>query len=133
MELTLPFLPDSELAAVRAAGRLAGAIELSADKVDEMAHAIVEACINAREHSGSRDGLVRVDIAQSAGRGGAGIRIRVRDRGDGFDPARAFRRAAGGRGRGLAMIESLMDEIRIESGPLGTTVRMVKHAGRSTS
>jgi serine/threonine-protein kinase RsbW len=130
--LTLPLLPDSEVEAVRAAGRLAGEIGLSADKVDEMAHAIVEACINAREHSGSRDGLVRIDIAK-CGAGGAAIRIRVSDCGGGFDPAPASRRAAGRRGRGLAMIEALMDEISVESGPGGTNVLMVKYAGRSRS
>lgn len=125
IELALPFRPDSELAAVRAAGRLARRTGLPADRADEIAHALVEACLNAREHSGSSDGLVRVGIAELDG----DIHIRVSDRGSGFDPAL---RPSGRRGHGLAIINALMDQVRIDSGPEGTIVSMVKQ-GRSES
>ena len=125
MKLALSLLPDSELAAVGAAGRLARRAGLSAERSDEMTHALVEACINAREHGGGRDGPVRVEIAERDG----DIHIRVSDRGCGFDRAR---RPSGRRGHGLAIIHALMDEVRIHSGPEGTIVSMVKH-GRSES
>lgn len=53
---------------------------------------------------------------------GGDVHVRVSDKGTGFDPARAER-------RGLAIIDALMDEVRIDSGPRGTMVSMVKHGG----
>ena len=60
MELTLPMVPDIEIAAARAAGNLARELGMPSDQVDEMTHAIIEACINAREHSGSVDNRIYV-------------------------------------------------------------------------
>ena len=45
--LTLPMLPDMEIAASKTATALAEFMEMSSDKIDEVRMAVVEACINS--------------------------------------------------------------------------------------
>lgn len=133
MELTLPMVPDIEIAAARAAGNLARELGMSSESIDEMAHAIIEACINAREHSGSADKRIYVRIAgTSVGEGNSRIDIWITDRGKGFDVTEARTRrsklgTAHKRGWGLQIIEAHMDEVGISTKPDGTTIHMVKY------
>lgn len=134
MELTLPMVPDIEIAAARAAGNLARELGMSSDDIDEMAHAMIEACINAREHSGSEDKRIYVRIlGTSPGDGNPRIDIWISDRGKGFDltEARSRRQKLGAvhkRGWGLQIIEAHMDEVGITTSPDGgTTIHMVKY------
>jgi len=132
MELTLPMVPDIEIAAARAAGNLAREMGMASESIDEMAHAMIEACINAREHSGSADRRIYVRIAgTSHGAGNSRIDIWITDRGRGFDvtEARTRRQKLGAvhkRGWGLQIIEAHMDEVDIETNLDGTTIHMVK-------
>jgi serine/threonine-protein kinase RsbW len=134
MELTLPMVPDIEIAAARAAGNLARELGMSSDDIDEMAHAMIEACINAREHSGSEDKRIYVRIlGTSSGDGNPRVDIWISDRGRGFDvtEARSRRQKLGAvhkRGWGLQIIEAHMDEVGITTSPDGgTTIHMVKY------
>lgn len=132
MELTLPMVPDIEIAAARAAGNLARELGMSSERIDEMTHAIIEACINAREHSGCADNRIYIRFVGISTGDGSRIDVWVTDHGTGFDPqeARARRAVAGTphkRGRGLQLIEAHMDEVEITttSGG-GTTIHMAK-------
>ena len=58
--LTLPMVPDMEIEASRTATAMAESIAMSPDKIDEVRMAVVEACINAFEHSRSPDRNVYV-------------------------------------------------------------------------
>lgn len=134
MELTLPMVPDIEIAAARAAGNLARELGMGSEAIDEMAHAMIEACINAREHSGSEDKRIYVRIlGTSLGDGNPRIDIWISDRGKGFDvtEARSRRQKLGAvhkRGWGLQIIEAHMDEVAITTGAEGgTTIHMVKY------
>lgn len=135
MELTLPMLPDVEIAAAKAAGNLGRQLGMDAQSIDEMVHAIVEACINAREHSCCSDQRIYLRFrgsAQSDGR--PRMEVWITDHGRGFDPvrARAHRGSPGRpqkRGWGLQIMEAHMDEVEIDSTPHGTTIRMVKFGG----
>ncbi|HYH10419.1 MAG TPA: ATP-binding protein [Thermoanaerobaculia bacterium] len=137
MELTLPMIPDIEIAAARAAGNLARELGMASESIDEMAHAMIEACINAREHSGSADKRIYVKIAgASLSEGNSRIDIWISDRGRGFDvtEARTRRQKLGSvhkRGWGLQIIEAHMDEVSIETSTDGTTIHMVKYGRRS--
>jgi len=134
MELTLPMVPDIEIAAARAAGNLARELGMPSEAIDEMAHAMIEACINAREHSGSEDKRIYVRIlGTSQGERNPRIDIWISDRGRGFDvtEARSRRQKLGvahKRGWGLQIIEAHMDEVGITTSPDGgTTIHMVKY------
>lgn len=133
MELTLPMVEDIEIAAARALGNLARELGMSQQSIDEMVHAVIEACINAREHSGCADNRIYLRFVGSAHGDGSRIDIWVTDHGQGFDPdeARSRRPAPGEahkRGRGLQLIEAHMDEVDISTTRNGgTTIHMVKH------
>lgn len=133
MELTLPMVPDIEIAAARAAGNLARELGMPTESIDEMAHALIEACINAREHSGSADRRIYVRIVgTSAAEGSSRVDIWITDHGKGFNvtEARSRRQTLGAvhkRGWGLQIIEAHMDEVDISTAPDGgTTIHMVK-------
>jgi len=132
MELTLPMVEDIEIAAARAAANLARELGMSSDKIDEMTHAIIEACINAREHSGCADNRIYLRFAGTSDPDGSRIDVWISDRGRGFDPDEARSRRprpgeAHKRGRGLQLIEAHMDEVDIStSRDGGTTIHMVK-------
>ena len=137
MELTLPMVPDIEIAAARAAANLAREVGMSSEKIDEMTHAIIEACINAREHSGCADNRIFLRFVGTTLGDGRRMDVWITDHGRGFDPneARSRRPAPGAahkRGRGLQLIEAHMDEVEIattEGG--GTTIHMVKYEKKS--
>ena len=139
MELTLPMVPDIEIAAARAVGNLARELGMPSESIDEMAHAMIEACINAREHSGSEDRRIYVRITgTSLGDGNSRIDIWITDHGKGFNvgEARSRRQKLGSahkRGWGLQIIEAHMDEVGITSGADGTTIHMVKYGKRTES
>jgi serine/threonine-protein kinase RsbW len=137
MELTLPMVPDIEIAAARAAANLARELGMSSERIDEMMHAVIEACINAREHSGCADNRIYLRFVGISQGDGSRIDVWVTDHGRGFDPEEArSRRAAPGtahkRGRGLQLIESHMDEVDISTSHNGgTTIHMVKYGKKS--
>jgi serine/threonine-protein kinase RsbW len=132
MELTLPMVPDIEIAAARAAGNLARELGMSSEKVDEMTHAIIEACINAREHSGCADNRMYLRFVGTTEDDVPRIDIWITDHGKGFDVGEAHARrqklgAAHKRGWGLQIIEAHMDEVEITTSAHGTTIHMVKY------
>src|SRR5947209_3381052 len=89
MELTLPMVPDIEIAAARALGNMARELGMSSERIDEMMHAVIEACINAREHSGCADNRIFLRFTGTSHGDGSRIDIWVTDHGKGFDPAEA--------------------------------------------
>jgi len=113
-------------------------MELGRDKIDEVKMAVVEACINAFEHSGTLDHKVelRFRVASESGADGGRtfLEVDVLDNGHGFDPSRVTApqigeklRAPHKRGWGLRIIRSLMDDVRIVSGERGTMIVMRKY------
>ncbi len=139
VNLTLPLLPDMEIAASKTATAIAELMEMSPDKVDEVRMAVVEACINSLEHSRSADQKVYLTFAVVKEGADEKLRITVRDNGVGFCPDDLIEpkieeklKAARKRGWGLKIISGLMDEVELQSGPEGTTVAMSKYCDRRT-
>ena len=131
--LTLPMLPDMEIAASKTATALAEFMEMSSDKIDEVRMAVVEACINSFEHSRADDRKVEIQFAVLGNDEPERLQITIRDSGVGFTPESLVKpriedklKAASKRGWGLTIIKGLMDEVDIHSGPGGTTVVMSK-------
>ena len=131
--LTLPMLPDMEIAASKTATALAEFMDMSSDKIDEVRMAVVEACINSFEHSQADDRKVEIQFAVLGNDEPERLQITIRDSGVGFTPESLVKpriedklKAASKRGWGLTIIKGLMDEVDIHSGPGGTTVVMSK-------
>lgn len=131
--LTLPMLPDMEIAASKTATALAEFMEMSSDKIDEVRMAVVEACINSFEHSRAEDQKVEIQFAILGNDEPERLQITIKDSGVGFAPSKLEKprieeklKAARKRGWGLTIIKGLMDEVDIDSGPRGTTVVMSK-------
>ena len=131
--LALPMAPEMELEASKTATAIAESIRMSPDRIDEVRMAVVEACINALEHSQASDREVFVTFQVVGDTDPEKLRILVHDNGVGFslegreEPTMAGKlKAVRKRGWGLKIIQGLMDEVEIRSGAEGTTVVMSK-------
>jgi serine/threonine-protein kinase RsbW len=132
--LTLPMLPDMELTASKMACAMGEHIGLSRNKIDEVQMAVVEACINAFEHSDAPDREVHIRLkVLGSDEQPAGLEILIQDSGVGFTPDKIVpvptehqRAIPRKRGHGLRIINGLMDEVDILSNAEGTTVVMRK-------
>ena len=142
--LALPMVPEMELEASKTATAIAESIRMSPDRIDEVRLAVVEACINALEHSQASDREVFVTFQVLGERDPEKLRITVHDNGIGFNPEESappvLPRPGGPDGGlsgllqgklqkrrfGLKIIRGLMDEVEIRSGAEGTTVVMSK-------
>ena len=129
IKLDLPILPEAEIEASKAAMAIAESMRMSPDRIDEVGMAVVEACINALEHSHSSKVWVTFEVLGS--QDPEKLRITVQDYGGGFSPEETEKPKPpgppGGRGWGLKIIRGLMDEVEIHSvvGE-GTTLVMSK-------
>lgn len=131
--MTLPMGPEMEIAASRAATSVAEAMRMSPDKIDEVRMAVVEACINAIEHSRSGDQTVYLSFAVLGEGEPERLRVTVRDHGVGFAPDELEEptiedklTSERKRGWGLKIIRGLMDQVEVRSGADGTTIEMSK-------
>jgi serine/threonine-protein kinase RsbW len=131
--LALPMVPEMEIEASKTAMAIAESMRMSPDRIDEVRLAVVEACINALEHSRSSDKEVFVTFEVLGGQDPEKLRITVRDSGIGFSPENIEEptiqeklKSQRKRGWGLKIIRGLMDEVEIDSGMEGTTVVMSK-------
>ncbi|MBI5575120.1 MAG: ATP-binding protein [Deltaproteobacteria bacterium] len=121
-ELVLPMKADTEVVAARVAEEVAAYASLDADSVDRIKMALIEACINAFEHSGAESGKVRLRYVLSPTK----IELFVQDEGKGFRGGRTDE-SRRNRGWGLKLIRELVDDVEIRTGDGGTVVRMVKY------
>ena len=129
VELTIPIIHDMELAATKTAEVVAKHMGLDEEKSAEISMALIEATINAFEHSNSNTGNVEIHFIIQ----GDTLLITVTDKGKGFDKSKVkipkieeklssdFKR-----GWGLQLIQELMDTVKYESSEEGTTVTMTK-------
>ena len=125
-----------ELEARARACAVAKSIRMSTDKVEEVGMAVVEACINAIEHSRAADGQLHLELAvlgPAEAEEPRVLRITIQDQGIGFDRSSVVQpriednlKAIRKRGWGLKIIEGLMDEVNVLSGEGGTSVVMSK-------
>lgn len=140
IELTLPMIRDVEITAVKAASDLARELGMSEESIDELSHALIEACINAREHSCCADQRIYLRfVGTLEANDSPKIEIWVTDHGRGFDPEQARQKRTATpqgpkkRGWGLQIMEAHMDQVEILSSSDGTTVHMVKVGEKATS
>ncbi len=128
MEMTIPAQVTAITPLVDGVLKLVQEMECAVGKEFEIETALREALANAITHgcSGDPDKRVQVAVACDESRG---MLIVVRDPGEGFDPKRIPSPVMGeqlyaSHGRGIYLINQLMDEVRFERG--GTEIHMRK-------
>tara|TARA_B100000242_G_C43042256_1_gene486282 strand:- start:820 stop:1248 length:429 start_codon:yes stop_codon:yes gene_type:complete len=129
VELKLPILKDMELVATQTAEIVARHMDLSEEKTGEISMALIEACINAFEHSESKS-EVYIDFLIEENQ----LTIKVIDKGKGFDQSNVkipkieskLNSDERKRGWGIMLIKELMDSVDFESDHTGTTLTMIK-------
>ena len=134
VSLTIPVAPEMEIVATAQADALGDYMDMPRDKIDEVKLALVEACINAAEHSLSPDRKIyqrfRVEddklIVTVASRGVVPGSLASQN-GEGFAASEEKRDEMSRRGWGLKLIQTLMDEVEFERVDDGTQLRMIKY------
>ena len=100
---------------------------LDANVIYEVVLAAGEAFINAVGHAEAAGDLIRVTARVSESEAS----VEIQDHGGGFTLLRSDPPSAPDvhrvNGRGVFLMESLMDEVSVRSGRRGTAVRMVRH------
>lgn len=124
-EIVVPMGEDAELIAANAVEEIARRYNFTTKAINQIKTALVEACINAAEHSLSPD----QKIYQKFSVDGEKLTITISNRGLRL----ADRRPAEGeptegrRGWGLQLMRRLMDEVTIEDVDDGTRISMTKY------
>ena len=122
-ELTLPMAPDAELVAAGTTEKIALLTGFDEKTMREVQLAVIEACINAFEHSDSPDKRVYLIFVVEEDR----LLVVVRDFGKGFDPAKVGEPPRlTPRGWGLRFIKRFMDQVEFKDIAPGTELRMTK-------
>lgn len=132
-EMVVPMGGDNELIVARAVEQIARRLNFRPEAINQIKHAVVEACINASEHSLSPDQKLYQRLRVEDDK----LVIIISSRGivpAGVDAQRDKETAAGGdqeiaagqRGWGLKIIKTLMDEVEFERVDDGTSLRMTK-------
>ena len=130
VELKLPILKDMELVATHTSDVVSKHMNLSEEKSAEVSMALIEACINAFEHSETKEDIYIHFIISDEN-----LTIKVIDKGVGFDESAIklpnIDDKVGSkerkRGWGLMLIKELMDKVDYESDNTGTTLTMTKN------
>jgi serine/threonine-protein kinase RsbW len=103
-------------------------MNLSEEKTGEISMAIIESCINAFEHSKTKEIYIHFIVSDDK------LTVKVIDQGKGFDKSKVeipnienkLKADARKRGWGLQLVAELMDTVEYDSTESGTTVTMTK-------
>lgn len=123
-EIVIPMSDDSEMVAAHALEEIAKRHNFSSREINQIKTALVEACINATEHSHSLDRRIHQKFLVAPDH----ITIIVSNRGirllDRSTPSPADEDR---RGWGLNLMRQLMDDVKIEQMDDGTRISMTKY------
>jgi serine/threonine-protein kinase RsbW len=140
--MVIPMGDDTELIAAHTVEQIARRIDFQPEAINQIKTALVEACINAAEHSLSPDRKIyqrfRVEsdrlvvTVSSRGVVPPGLTAQNGVNGTPHENGNNTREAAKERrGWGLKLIKSLMDEVEFERVDDGTRLRMTKYLHKS--
>jgi serine/threonine-protein kinase RsbW len=123
-EITIPVGDEEELIAAHALEEIAKRHQFQPKSINQIKTALIEACINAAEHSHSPDRKIYQRFSVHDDR----IVITVSNRGIKLTDRSAveIEPKEGRRGWGLNLIRGLMDEVKIEQVDDGTRISMTK-------
>jgi serine/threonine-protein kinase RsbW len=131
-ELVIPIEEEAELIAARTVEQIARAADFDQEAINQIKTALIEACINAAEHSDSPDRRIYQRFAIDGDRLIISVSNKGKTFGAGFasTPSMSPAPAAQKRGRGLQIIRALMDEVRFERADDGASLIMIKYLKR---
>jgi serine/threonine-protein kinase RsbW len=124
-ELVVPMGEDTEMIAAHAVEEIARRHHFAPKAINQIKTALVEACINATEHSHSPDRKIYQKFKVEDDK----IIITISNRGLRLADKNAQEIAPdeGRRGWGLQLMKTLMDEVKLEQVDDGTRISMVKY------
>lgn len=123
-EMIVPMGEDTEMIAAQAVEEIARRHNFPAKAINQIKTALVEACINAAEHSASPDRKIHQKFAVENGK----IVITIANRGLRLTDKKQTTAAPDGRrGWGLKLMKTLMDEVEFEETDDGTSISMTKY------
>jgi serine/threonine-protein kinase RsbW len=128
-EMTVPMGDDTEMISAHAIEEIARRHNFPAKSINQIKTALVEACINAAEHSHSPDGKIFQKFVVEDDR----IVITISNRGVKIPSKKIaeitseIEQADGRRGWGLKLMKNLMDEVKFEQVDDGTSITMTKY------
>lgn len=125
-EIVIPMGEDTELIAANAVEEIARRHAFEPKAINQIKTALIEACINATEHSLSPDRKIYQKFTVEDNK----IVITISNRGLRFAGREAaeIKSEEGRRGWGLKLMRTLMDEVKIEQVDDGTRISMVKYS-----
>ncbi len=137
-EMVIPMGDDTELIAAHTVEQIARRLDFQPEAINQIKTALVEACINAAEHSLSPDRKIyqrfRVEsdkLVVTVSSRGVAVSASASQNGEAIpEPgqgSQANGSAKGRRGWGLKLIRTLMDEVEFERVDDGTRLRMTKY------
>ena len=124
-EMVVPMGEDTELIAAQTVEEIAKRHHFAPKAINQIKTALVEACINATEHSHSPDRKIYQKFTVEDDR----IIITISNRGLRLSDKKAQEISPneGRRGWGLKLIKNLMDEVKFEQTDDGTRISMIKY------
>jgi len=124
-EMVVPMGDDTELIAAQTVEEIAKRHHFAPKAINQIKTALVEACINATEHSLSPDRKIYQKFAVEDDK----IVITISNRGLRLSDKKAeeVEPNEGRRGWGLKLMKNLMDEVKIEQTDDGTRISMTKY------
>lgn len=133
-EMVIPMGADTELIAAHAVEQIARRVNFRPEAINQIKTALIEACINAAEHSLSPDRKIyqrfRLEndklVITVASRGVVPANL-ASDNGHEVRAKDEKEDSKGRRGWGLKLIQTLMDEVEFERVDDGTQLRMTKY------
>jgi serine/threonine-protein kinase RsbW len=133
-EMVIPMGADTELIAAHAVEQIARRVNFRPEAINQIKTALIEACINAAEHSLSPDRKIyqrfRLEndklVVTVASRGVVPANL-ASENGHEFRSGQEQEGAKSRRGWGLKLIQTLMDEVEFERVDDGTQLRMTKY------
>jgi serine/threonine-protein kinase RsbW len=132
--MELPMGEDTELIAAHTVEQIARRMEFQPDAINQIKTALVEACINAAEHSLSTERKIynrfRVEgdkLVITVSSRGLSPAASISENGSSHTTNGVESGAKGRRGWGLRLIRTLMDDVEFERVDDGTRLRMTKY------
>ncbi len=128
-EMTIPMIREAELVAARCLEQVGKNLHLNQDVIGQLQMAVIEACINAMEHSKGEDGKIYLSVDLKEDR----LEISIESTGREFVSQEVGEPFVGrgireddSRGWGVKLMKNFTDSVRFEKTERGTRVVLVK-------